>query len=98
MSENTATAATPQTPPEGQIMQLLMGNFVSQAVYVAAKLGLADHLTKGPKSAADLSAAVSADERSVYRLLRALSSVGVFVENPDHTFANTPVSETLLSD
>jgi hypothetical protein len=96
--QNLAAAPKHEIPPEGQLMQLTMGNFVSQAVYVAAKLGIADQLTKGPRSAYDIAAATDADERSVYRLLRALASLGVFVEKDDHTFANTPISETLLSD
>jgi len=96
--QNVAAAAKHEIPPEGQLMQLTMGNFVSQAVYVAAKLGIADQLVNGPRSAADIARATDADERSVYRLLRALASLGVFVEKADHTFANTPISETLLSD
>src|ERR1043166_3733927 len=96
--QNLGTASRQEVPPEGQLMQLTMGNFVSQAVYVAAKLGFADHLSGGPRSAADIAKATEADERSVYRLLRALASVGVFAETSDHTFTNTPISETLRSD
>jgi len=55
-------------------------------------------LANGSRSAADIASAVDADERSVYRLLRALASFGVFVENDDHTFSNTPLSQTFLTD
>jgi len=98
IDQNTGAATSKGLPPEAQIMQLTMGQFVAQAVYVAAKLGIADHLTNEPRSAADIAKATGADERSVYRLLRALSSLGVFVETDGHKFANTPLSETLLSD
>ena len=79
-------------------MQFAMGGFVAQAVYVAARLGIADLVADGPKLAAELAALSGADERSLYRLLRSLASLGVFTEVGDRTFANTPVSETLLAD
>lgn len=87
-----------QIPPEGQIMQFAMGGFVCQAVYVAAKLGIADLVADGPKNIGELAARSGAHERSLYRLLRALASLGVFTEVAEQTFANTPVSETLLAD
>ncbi len=99
MNESTQPAATPHAmPPEAQIMQLLMGCFVSQAIYVGANLGIADLLTDGPKATAELAAETDTDERSLYRLLRSLASVGVFAESVDRTFSNTPMSETLCSD
>jgi len=85
-------------PPEAQIMQFATGAFVAQAVYCAAELKVADHLASGGRTAADLAAKTQTDERSLYRLLRALSSVGVFTEKTDKTFANTPVSETMIAD
>src|SRR5438105_1818592 len=96
--QNVGAAAMQEVPPSARIMDLTMGNFVSQAVYVAAKLGVADVGAGGPKHTADIAAKTGADERSVYRLLRALASVGVFTEIADRTFANTAVSETLISD
>ena len=98
---NQTTATTPQSPeapPEAQLMQLTMGGFVSQAVYVAAKLGIADLVAGGPKTTAELASATGTDERSLYRLLRSLASVGVFTETADHTFANTPMSDALGTD
>ncbi|HVV82751.1 MAG TPA: methyltransferase [Kofleriaceae bacterium] len=84
-----------QLPPQAIMMQLLLGRFVSQAIGAAATLRLADHLGDGPRSATDLAAATGAHAPSVHRLLRALASVGVFVERDPGTFANTPLSETL---
>ncbi len=98
MTDNNA-AAQPQTmPPAAQIMQLSMGVFIAQAIYVGAKLGIADLIANGPRTTADLAAETGTHERSLYRLLRSLASVGVFTETADRTFANTPMSETLRAD
>lgn len=98
MSEQTQTAPVHQVPPEGQIMQLATGAFVAQAVWCAAKLGIADLLKDGPRTADDLAAEAEVQPHALYRVLRALASVGVFTETADRTFANTPVSETLRRD
>lgn len=80
------------------LLQLGMGAMISQALGVAAELGIADQLSTGPKTSAELASAVGAHERSLYRILRSLASVGVFAETGAHTFANTPMSEMLRSD
>jgi hypothetical protein len=98
MSSVTNTAAVQSIPPEAQLMQLVGGCFISQAVYVAAKLGVADLVADGPKTAAYLAEKTNTDERSLYRILRALASVGAFAENGEKTFSNTPMTETLRSD
>lgn len=96
---NLSTAATPQTaPPSAQLLQLASGVFISQAIYVAAKLGIADLLADGHKTAKQLADETSTDERSLYRVLRALSSVGAFVEGPNRTFSNTELTDTLRCD
>lgn len=79
-------------------MQLAMGGFAAQAVYVGAKLRIADMVADGPKTTAELAAVSGVHERSLYRLLRCLASLGVFTEVADRTFANTPASETLIAD
>src|SRR5437868_8545816 len=81
--------------PADVIAQMIGGYTATQAVYVAAKLGLADQLASGPRGVADLAAATQAHERSLYRLLRMLASRGVFAEQPDGRFTNTPASELL---
>jgi hypothetical protein len=70
---------------------------VSQAIHVAASLGIADHLRDGPKSVEELAAATGSHGPSLYRLLRALASVGIFVED-DRRFDLTPLAEYLRSD
>jgi hypothetical protein len=81
-----------------RMRQLIMGFRASQLVYVAAKLGLADELAAGPRDAAALATAVGAAPQPLYRLLRALASIGVFEEGADRTFALTPLAHPLRSD
>src|SRR5262249_1731786 len=66
--------------------------------FVAAKLGLADLVKDGAKSVEELARASGAHAPSLYRILRALASVGVFAEDNQKRFAQTPLSETLRSD
>ncbi|HZZ72879.1 MAG TPA: methyltransferase [Pirellulales bacterium] len=81
-----------------QLAQMITGYWLSQAVYVAAKLGLADRLAAGPQPAADLAQAVGAHPEALYRLLRALASVGVFVEEERQCFALTELGAALRQD
>jgi len=98
MQENAIATMKEQLPPEAQTMQTLGACFISQAAYVAAKLGIADLLADGAESAAQLAAATETDERSLYRVLRTLAMTGMFQEIEPKVFANTPVSETLRSN
>lgn len=99
-TQNNAAAATMQQtlPPEAQLMQMVMGCFVSQAVSVAARLGIADLVRDNPKSVRELAEATETHERSLYRLLRSLASVGVFAETEEKVFALSPLAEPLLSN
>ena len=67
--------------PAVALRQLANGFMVSQAIYVAAKLGIADLLTNGSKTAADLAQITQTHAPSLYRLLRVLVSVGVCLED-----------------
>jgi hypothetical protein len=84
--------------PHLKMRDLLCGYWNTQALYVAAKLGLADLLKDGPKSADELAATTKVHAPSLYRLLRALSSLGVFAEDSQNRFALTPMGETLRRD
>ncbi len=88
-----------ETPsPQQQISQMLTGYWVSQALYVAAKLGLPDLLEDGPRTAADLAPATQTRPRPLYRLLRALASIGVVAEDDRQRFSLKPLGECLRSD
>src|SRR5579862_8195995 len=60
------------------LFQMATGFWASQAIYVAAKLGIADLLKDGPQSCVALAAATGSDVPTLFRLMRALASVGVF--------------------
>jgi hypothetical protein len=59
---------------------------VSAALGAVAQLRIPDHLADGPRSAADLAARTGANEDAIYRVLRALSMVGVFTETAPRTY------------
>jgi hypothetical protein len=76
----------------------LTGYWISQLVFVAAKLGLADELARGPRSVAALARKVGADPSALHRVLRALASIGIFAESANGNFRLTPLAATLRSD
>ena len=95
MPENLQTAAG-VVPPSATLLQMMTGYWVSQALYVVAKLGVADLLTEGPLPIEELAAATRTDAPSLRRVLRALASVGVFTESSGAgTFALTPLAALL---
>jgi hypothetical protein len=59
------------------LFRMATSYWISQAVYVAAELGIADVLNQGPKSCREIATETGADERSLYRLLRALCTIGL---------------------
>ena len=85
-------------PPDEALMRMLFAPLGAQALHVAAKLGIADLLIDGPKNIIDLAQKTSSDESSLYRVLRALTSFGVFAEKPNRVFELTPSAELLRSD
>ena len=89
------TAAAKEIPPPIQMLHIMSGFWVARCVYVFAKLGIADELQHGPRTADELAAAIGAHGRSLFRVLRALASVGVITQDSDNRFGQTPLSETL---
>jgi hypothetical protein len=84
-------------PPPAAIMQMAMGFIVSQALAVAARLRIADHLKDGAKTVTELAELTATHEPSLARLLRALASVGVLEKDADN-FSNTALGDVLRSD
>ena len=85
-------------PAPIRVLQLATGRWVAHIVGVAAELGLADMVQTGPKTAEQLADAAGLHAPSLYRLLRALASVGVFTEQEDGRFAQTAMSDALRND
>lgn len=94
--ENQQTSQS--VPPQVAIMQMATGYWVSQSIYAAAKLGIADLLKDGPKSYDELATATAVKARPLYRLLRGLASVGVFSETEPGYFTLTPLAACLQTD
>lgn len=87
-----------EASPHQQLDKMITGYWVSQAIYAAAKFNIAEHLNDGPKSVEELAQITSTDTDALYRLLRALASVGIFAEGESRQFSLTPMAEPLRSD
>lgn len=89
---------THELPPSQRILQMLTGKWIAQAVSVAATLGIADLLKDGPRDVEELAKATSTHADSLYRLLRALTSIEIFAETEGRRFTLTPLAQCLRSD
>ena len=87
-----------QNPSPPVLFQMATAYWVSQAIYVAAKLGIADLLKDGPQSCVALATATGSDAPSLFRLMRALSSVGVFSHVRRDCFALSRLAESLQTE
>jgi hypothetical protein len=85
----------PNAAATATLTHLVDGYRITQLIYVAAKLGLADLLVVGPQSSAELAAQTSTHAPALYRLLRALSSLGIFREEAPDRFALTALAQPL---
>jgi hypothetical protein len=84
--------------PEDQMMQWITSKWITKPIYVAAELGIADILRDGPMSVDALAKKTDTHGPTLYRILRAISSVGVFAETEDRVFGLTPLAQCLLSE
>ncbi|MCP4688063.1 MAG: methyltransferase, partial [Desulfobacterales bacterium] len=87
-----------ETPPPVAMLQMMSGFWISRGIYIVAKLGIADHVKDGSRSAEELADLTSAHAPSLYRLLRMLAGVGIFAEDENGRFGLTPLASTLQSD
>lgn len=84
-------------PPEAVMMQMASGYWMTQLIYAAAKLGIADLLKSGPKSCEEIASATGTNPKSIYRVLRTLAGAGVFAETEHGHFTLTPLAASLQS-
>jgi len=94
MSE-TAQVSTDAPPAHVQLIQMATSYWASRLLYVAAKLGLADHLASGPKTAEALAGPTGTHAPSLHRVMRTLASLGLLTEDAQHRFELTPLGEAL---
>jgi hypothetical protein len=76
-------------------MGILMGLVQARCLIAAAELGIADVLANGPLSAEAIASQTKADADNVFRLMRALETIGVFKQVSPRVFENTPMSVCL---
>jgi hypothetical protein len=88
---------TSPNDPRASLMAMIHGNWVARILYVAAELGLADHLREGGKTADELAPLVNADPGALSRLLRTLCGLGVFQQETGDRFLPTPLGALLDS-
>jgi hypothetical protein len=88
----------PELSPGEQLLAMASGAWVTQMIHVAAELGLADARAGGERDCEELAQACDAEADSLFRLLRGLASLGIFVETAPRRFALTPLAELLRSD
>lgn len=92
------TQTTTQAQLSQQLLKQMIGGWITQAIHVAADLGIADLLNDGPRTVEELAEQTGVHCDSLYRVLRALASVGIFNEDDSCSFSLTPLAENLLSD
>ncbi|HEX3835340.1 MAG TPA: methyltransferase [Steroidobacteraceae bacterium] len=92
MSANADAAAA------RQLLDLINGSWIAQACYVTARLGIADLLAAGPRTAEDLAIATTTNAAALRRLLSALGSVDICHQRADGSFEMTRLGERLRAD
>src|SRR6516162_4342136 len=81
-----------------ELMRLMTGGWAARLVHTAAELGIADHLTGGPRGVDFLAAQTGAHIPSLARLLRALTAIGVLHESGERLYSLTSLGITLRSN
>jgi SAM-dependent methyltransferase len=82
-------------PPTVQVLEMGMGMWLARALAAAAELGVADRLAGGMRPAAELARELGVNEDAFYRLLRTLSSKGIFRESAGQRFELTDLGQVL---
>lgn len=95
MDQHAVSAHQDDSAETAALLDMIYSGWVSQAVYVAAKLGIADALDGGARTSADVAAAVGADADGMQRLLRGLASLDLVREQEGGLFALTALGRRL---
>jgi hypothetical protein len=98
MTNESSHSTSGSAAPLLQLFQMVGGYWLAQIVHVVAKLGIADHLAGGPKTAEMLARVTATDSAALSRLLRTSAAFGLLEEVEPQTFRLSPLGETLRSD
>jgi len=88
---------TKPTPHE-QIFSIVLGFWQARALAVATELDLPDLLAEGPLHVDELASRTKTNALALFRLLRALESIGIFTQASAGVFSNTATSDCLRKD
>jgi len=88
----------PVESPRQELFNLMSGYKTTQALYVAAKLGIADHLARGPKRAEEIAKEVGANSKALFRLMRHLAALGILTQDESRKFGLAPLGELLCTE
>jgi len=77
---------------------MIIGKWISQALGTVVELGVPDQLAKGARPCNDIARQAGVSEDGLYRLLRALASVGLFSEGANRRFRLTGMGQLLRTD
>jgi hypothetical protein len=98
LTEPALNTDAQQAPPPMALMQMLFGKHITYCISAVARLGVADHMTAGPVHVQKLAEKTGSHAPSLYRVMRMLSSLDVFEELPDKSFALKPIGDLLRTD
>jgi hypothetical protein len=93
-----AAAAAPPLPANVRVFEMAAAAIPSRALWLAAEIGVADHIDDAPRGVDALAAATGTHGDTLYRVLRLLAAHGVFSEHDGRAFSHTEMSHTLRSD
>lgn len=98
--DRQADAPPPGPPPAEslRLLEMLTGSWISQSLYIVARFDIADRISGGARMAGDIAAEAGLDPLALFRIMRALASVGIFSQNEDETFGLTELGRYLTSD
>ena len=94
----TRGKGTSSSRPYDVLFQMVIGKWISQALGTVVEIGIPDQLAKGARRCSDIAREAGFSEHGIYRLLRALASVGLFVESAERQFKLTKMGQLLRSD
>jgi hypothetical protein len=98
MSQTLSAVQPPSQAAAQLLFQLGTGHFVASAMQVVLRLGIPTRIADGALTAAELASATGVQEDALYRVLRALASVGLFDETAPRRFKLTEAGQALRQD
>ena len=81
-----------------QVAELIFGRWKSQILHAGVTLGVFEHVSQSPSSAAACASALELDSALTYRLMRALACIGLLNESEGQNFSITDAGGLLCAD